>query len=150
MAAFDDNDTITAPGAVSATRRNVLLGATTLVAATAVASAVGGGVANAAQAEQLMCNLEGVGEFPIASFQWGIGRGISSPTGGSRDREASAPSISEITITKLMDSTSPLLMNAALFGEPTEATITAVGKNGTPVVLYVLGDTMVSGYSVSA
>ncbi len=28
---------------------------------------------------------------------WGVGRGISSPMGGSTDREASAPSVSEIT-----------------------------------------------------
>ena len=28
----------------------------------------------------------------VNSFQWGVGRGISSPTGGSSDRESSAPS----------------------------------------------------------
>jgi type VI secretion system secreted protein Hcp len=26
----------------------------------------------------------------ISSFQWGVGRGISSPTGGSSDREGSS------------------------------------------------------------
>ena len=34
------------------------------------------------------------------SFQWGVGRGISSPTGASADRESSAPSVSEIVVTK--------------------------------------------------
>ena len=31
--------------------------------------------------------------------KFGIGRGISSPTGGTKDRESSAPSVSEITVT---------------------------------------------------
>ena len=39
----------------------------------------------------------------LNSFQFGVGRGIASPTGGSADRESSAPSISEITITKDQD-----------------------------------------------
>src|SRR5215469_505769 len=43
----------------------------------------------------------------IESFQWGVGRGISSPTGGSADRESSAPSVSEIVITKAVDKASP-------------------------------------------
>ena len=34
-----------------------------------------------------------------AISQDGVGRGISSPTGGSSDRESSAPSVSEITMT---------------------------------------------------
>ena len=37
------------------------------------------------------------------SFSWGVGRGISSPTGGSADRESSAPSVSEIAIRKSGD-----------------------------------------------
>ena len=50
----------------------------------------------------------------VKSFQWGVGRGISSPTGGSADRESSAPSVSEIVITKTVDSTSPsFFKNAA-------------------------------------
>jgi type VI secretion system secreted protein Hcp len=42
----------------------------------------------------------------LNSFQWGVGRGISSPTGGSKDRESSAPSLSEITVTKHQDAAS--------------------------------------------
>jgi hypothetical protein len=36
----------------------------------------------------------------ISSFQWGVGRGISSPSGGSADREGSTPSVGEIVVTK--------------------------------------------------
>jgi hypothetical protein len=36
----------------------------------------------------------------IDSFQWGVGRGVSSPTGGSASRESATPSVSEIVVTK--------------------------------------------------
>ena len=39
----------------------------------------------------------------VNSFQWGVGRGIASPTGGSSDRESSAPSVSEAVVTKPTD-----------------------------------------------
>ena len=42
----------------------------------------------------------------VQSFQFGSGRGISTPTGGSENREASAPSVSEVVVTKLMDKAS--------------------------------------------
>ena len=38
-----------------------------------------------------------------SSLQWGVGRAISSAVGTSADREASKPSISEVSITKMMD-----------------------------------------------
>lgn len=49
---------------------------------------------------QLMLALNGKPSPPIevSSFQWGVGRGITSPAGGSADRESSAPSVSEITL----------------------------------------------------
>ena len=50
----------------------------------------------------------------VDSFQFGVGRGISSPTGGSSDREASAPSVSEIVVTKPTDVASPSLFQHCL------------------------------------
>lgn len=52
----------------------------------------------------------------ISSFQWGVGRGISSPTGGSSDREGSSPSVSQIVITKATDAASPNLLQECLGG----------------------------------
>jgi len=52
----------------------------------------------------------------ISSFQWGVGRGISSPTGGSSDREGSTPSVGEIVVTKPTDTTSPGLFQHCLVG----------------------------------
>ena len=53
----------------------------------------------------------------IASFQWGVGRGISSPTGGSADREGSTPSVGEIVVTKETDTSSASLFQHCLDGE---------------------------------
>jgi type VI secretion system secreted protein Hcp len=95
------------------------------------------------------------GDIELNSFQWGVGRGISSPTGGSADREASTPSVSEITITKSMDKTSPALLKEALAGQGTTVRIFFVdlikGPVGTQVYAeYDLSNVLVSGYSVSS
>lgn len=90
----------------------------------------------------------------LNSFQWGVGRSISSPTGSSTTREGSNPSISEVVVTKPQDSASPNLFIDAVAGQMnTEATIeftaTAKGKVAT-YLKYVLTNTGLSGYSVSS
>lgn len=89
----------------------------------------------------------------LGSFQFGVGRGISSPTGGSADRESSAPSVSEIVVTKAQDASSPLLMNEALQGEGKVVIIDFVrtDKGALETYLtYTLTDTMISGFSSSS
>lgn len=88
------------------------------------ALAFGGGAASAAVVDYFLVidGLKGpstthAGGIEISSFQWGVGRGISSPTGGAADREASAPSVSEIVVTKNTDSSSPGLMKASQAGQ---------------------------------
>src|SRR5215467_907243 len=66
------------------------------------------------------------GWIEIGSVQWGCGRAISTPVGASAKREASSPSISEITVTKLMDSTSMKLAKEALVGKAVTANIELV------------------------
>jgi hypothetical protein len=36
----------------------------------------------------------------LDSFQFGVGRSVSTPTGGSSGKESTTPSVSEITVTK--------------------------------------------------
>ena len=89
----------------------------------------------------------------VNSFQWGVGRGISSPTGGSSDREASAPSVSEIVVTKPTDSASTLLLDESLEGEGQDVTIDfcKTDKGQLNVYLsYTLNNTMISGCSMSS
>jgi len=87
------------------------------------------------------------------SFQWGVGRGITSPTGGSADRESTAPSVSEIVLTKETDQSSPKLLNESLQGEGQTVVIdfckTDKGKLEV-YMTYTLTDTMISGFSVSS
>jgi type VI secretion system secreted protein Hcp len=93
------------------------------------------------------------GWVEVNSFQWGLGRGISSPTGGSADREASAPSVSEITVSKPMDISSYRWMEEGLIGEGVAVQIdfckTDKGKLEV-YATYSLENGMVSGYSVSS
>ena len=88
----------------------------------------------------------------LNSLQWGVGRGISSPTGGSSDRESSAPSVSEITVTKAQDVATIDILNEAYQGEGTEVTIDLCKTDKGKLEVYlsfILTNTMISGYSVS-
>jgi len=95
----------------------------------------------------------------VDSFQWGVGRGISSPlSGGTRDREASAPSLSEIVVTRGSDELVPIFMAATTAGrEYTKVTIGFYNVGGgeppdpnTPYLKYELKNVLVSGYSLSS
>lgn len=90
----------------------------------------------------------------ISSFQWGVGRGITSGVGGASKRESSAPSVSEITITKTFDSSSPLLLKEALGGKAVEVKIdlTQTDNSATHVAYenYILTNCLISGYSISS
>jgi type VI secretion system secreted protein Hcp len=93
------------------------------------------------------------GWIEVGSVNWGCGRGISTPVGGSGKREASSPSISEITLTKSMDSTSLKLAKEALVGKAVEATIELVetGENKLETYLTLkLTNAMISSYNFSS
>jgi type VI secretion system secreted protein Hcp len=90
----------------------------------------------------------------LHSVQWGVGRGISHGVGGASKREASAPSVSEITVTKSFDAASPLMLKEALGGKSAVVKIdlTQTDDKGSHVAYqkYILSDCLVSGYSVSS
>lgn len=89
-----------------------------------------------------------------SSFQWGVGRGVSSGTGGGSKRESTAPHVSEVVVTKTFDVSSPLLLKEALGGKAVQVKIdlTQTDNNGKHVSYqkYVLDDSLISGYSVSS
>jgi type VI secretion system secreted protein Hcp len=90
----------------------------------------------------------------LSSFQWGVGRGIGSAARSDTGRESSEPSISEITVTKLMDIASNKLFQDATGGDlSAEVTLkfTATTKDTvTTFLTYVLSNTGLSGYSLSS
>ena len=89
----------------------------------------------------------------VDSLQWGVGRAISSVIGTAKDREASKPSISEVSVTKLMDESSPLIFTEACVGKskPVQIHLVTTGTDSLDTYMeYSLEDCMVSGYSVSS
>jgi type VI secretion system secreted protein Hcp len=90
----------------------------------------------------------------VHSFQWGVGRGISIGVGGGSKREATAPSVSEITLTKTMDVADPLLLKEAIGGQAQKVEIhmTQTDNKGShvPYQKYILKDSLISGYSISS
>lgn len=94
------------------------------------------------------------GWIEVNSFQWGVGRAISSPIGGGGIREAGAPNVSEFVITKTMDKSSPGLLKQAFAGTAAPVTIDLVRPSSTGVPTtyaeYKLQGVLISGYSVSS
>src|SRR5882724_3175579 len=90
----------------------------------------------------------------LNSFQWGVGRGISAGVGGASKREASAPSVSEVTVSKSLDAFSPLALKEAIGGKgvTVKLDITRTDEAGKHHAFqkYILSHTMLSGYSVSS
>lgn len=87
------------------------------------------------------------------SFQFGVGRGIGTPVGAAANREASAPSISEVVVTKSMDGASPKIFEHSLSGAEgvkCEIAMVGTGDPGTEICRYKLDKTLVSGYSLSS
>lgn len=89
----------------------------------------------------------------LHSFQFGVGRGVSSGAGGAQ-RESSAPSISEIVITKTFDTSSAKLYQdsvAGNFDTKVEIKMTTTTKNKVETFLtYELKDCGISSYSLSS
>lgn len=90
----------------------------------------------------------------VNSFQFGVGRGINTPTpGASADREASAPSISECVVTKVTDAASTKLFDESLEGEGQDVTIDFCKTDKGKLEVYMtitLSNTMISGFSMSS
>ena len=90
----------------------------------------------------------------VNSFQWGVGRGVTSPHGSEDTREGSEPSVSEVVVTKRMEKASPKLWQDAVGGDfSAKVTIkfTSTTKDKVESYLeYELTDAGLSGYSVSA
>ena len=90
----------------------------------------------------------------LGSLQWGVGRGISSGSGGTSKRESSAPSVSELTVSKTMDAFSPLALKESIGGGGVlvKIDITRTDKSGKHHAFqkYLLEETMISGYSISS
>lgn len=90
----------------------------------------------------------------LSSMQWGVGRGIGSAARGSKNRESSEPSLSEITVTKTFDISSIQLFQDAVGGVLDAAVVikfTQTVKDAVDTFLKIeLDKCGLSGYSISS
>jgi len=88
----------------------------------------------------------------LESAQFGVHRNITSPTGRGANREASAPSVQEIVVTKVQDCASTNLFRASLWGEGKKVKIDFCKTDKDKVEPYLqleLENTLVSSFSSS-
>ena len=89
----------------------------------------------------------------VGSIQWGVGRAISATSGSTSNREASEPSVSEVTLSKMMDSSSPKLFTEAVTGAVGKKVVIHLVTTGSPgktYAEYTLTNALVSSYSMSS
>lgn len=90
----------------------------------------------------------------VNSVQFGVGRGISMEPGNLSNREATRPTISEITVTKVADTSSTALFKEAVTGSAGKKVVIKFVQTGSDKLIeymtYTLEDCLVSGYSISA
>jgi len=94
------------------------------------------------------------GWIEVDSFNFGVGRGITMEAGAMANREATRPSVSEITITKRLDSASGGLFKSSVTGDEGCEVIIDLVQTGADKVekyaSYKLEDCIISSYSISA
>ena len=92
------------------------------------------------------------GWIECESMQWGVGRGITTPTGSAQERESSAPSVSEVTVATAMNKATPLLFTEACVGKSklVKLDLVQTGEALETYMSYELGNSLISGYSMSS
>jgi type VI secretion system secreted protein Hcp len=94
-----------------------------------------------------------VGWVEINSLQLGVGRAISTPVGSTSKREASAPSISEVTVSHSTDKASTALFQESLIGKGDKLNFHFVSTDQGQLKNYLeyeMENAMVSGFSLSS
>ena len=90
----------------------------------------------------------------VSSLQFGVGRGISMEAGNLANREATRPTISEVTFSKVADIASTSLFKEAVTGSAGKKVVIKFVQTGSDKLVeymtYTLENCLVSGYSVSS
>lgn len=90
----------------------------------------------------------------VLSLHFGVGRGISMEPGNMANREATRPTLSEITFTKLADNSTTSMFKESVTGATGKKVKIKFVQTGADKVIefmdYELEECLVSGYSISA
>ncbi len=84
------------------------------------------------------------GWIELTNLSFGVSRGT-----GRSGSEGSAPSMSDLLVTKGQDSASPALNREAVSGRPVDAVIDLVRDDSSVSLRYTMSNTMISSWSVS-
>lgn len=94
------------------------------------------------------------GWMDVESVQWGVTRRITSATSTQNDRESSNAEISDLVVTRRMDSATPRLFTEACCGNGKDVIIhltkTGAGTGADVYMEYTLKNALLSNYQVNA
>lgn len=94
------------------------------------------------------------GHIALNSVNFGVGRGISMEPGNMSNREATRPTVSEITISKYADTSATALFKESVTGSAGKTVVIKFVRTGADKVQefmdYTLENCLVSSYSLSA
>lgn len=88
----------------------------------------------------------------LESFDFNVRRKLNTTPGSVHDREGGKPALSEITITKRVDQTTPHLFSEATVGMPKSQVVIKFVNTGNTLQDYLvitLSNVMISGYELS-
>ncbi|SRR5690554_5790409 len=94
------------------------------------------------------------GWMDIDSIQWGVNRRITAASSTQNDRESANAEISDLVVTRRMDSATPSLFIEACCGTGKDVVIhlskTGTGSGADVYMEYTLKNALISNYQVSA
>ncbi len=94
------------------------------------------------------------GWMDVEQIAWGVGRQITSSSSTQGDRESSNAVISDLQITRLMDSSTPKLFIESCCGTGKDVKIhltkTGTGSGADVYMEYTLKNALISNYTVNA
>lgn len=88
----------------------------------------------------------------LESIDFSVSRHIDTKPGKVTDRESTRPSVSEFSITKLMDSATPALFTEACVGKSKKTVLIhccQTGDNINPYMEYTFNNVIISNYHVN-
>ncbi|MFP7674511.1 Hcp family type VI secretion system effector [Marivita sp. S0852] len=89
----------------------------------------------------------------IESIHWNVSRNMTTNAGSTANREASEPTVSEVVLTKVSDSSSTKLFAEACTGKTGKLTtihMVTTGNPGETYIEYKLTNTLVANYSIDS
>lgn len=87
----------------------------------------------------------------IEALHWDVSRIVNTSAGSAANREASEPTISEVTLTKTSDSSSTKLFQEACTGRTGKSAainLVTTGSPGETYIVFSLTNTIISSYSI--